>query len=39
VERGVVADVVIINRLSILKLLSAEDNPLLFRWDALLCGV
>ena len=38
VEGGVVADIVVIDSLSVLKLLSAKDDALLFGWDALLCG-
>ena len=37
VEGGVVADIVVIDSLSVLKLLSAKDDALLFGWDALLC--
>ena len=36
-EGGVVADIVVIDSLSVLKLLSAKDDALLFGWDALLC--
>ena len=38
VEGGVVADIVVIDSLSVLKLLSAKDDALLFGWDALLCA-
>ena len=37
-QRGVVADVVVVNRLPVLKLLSAEYDPLLFRGYPLLLG-
>jgi len=36
VQCCIIADIVIINRLAVLELLSAEDDSLLFRWDALL---
>ena len=35
-KRGIVADVVVINSLSVLKLLSTKDDALLFRRDAFL---
>ena len=38
VEGGVVADIVVIDSLSVLKLLPAKDDALLFGWDALLCA-
>ena len=37
VEGGVVADIVVVDSLSVLKLLSAKDDALLLGWDALLC--
>lgn len=37
-KRGIVADVVVINSLSVLKLLSTKDDALLFRRDAFLCS-
>lgn len=36
-ERGIVADIVVVNSLSVLKLLAAKDDALLLRWDSLLC--
>ena len=35
-KRGIVADVVVVNSLSVLKLLSTKDDALLFRGDAFL---
>lgn len=35
-KRGIVADVVVVNSLSVLKLLSTKDDALLFRRDAFL---
>ena len=36
-ERGIVADIVVVNSLSVLKLLAAKNDALLLRWDSLLC--
>ena len=37
-KRGIVADVVVVNSLSVLKLLSTKDDALLFRRNAFLCS-
>jgi hypothetical protein len=37
-ECGIVAYIVVVDCLPVLKLLSAKDDALLLRWDALLCG-
>ena len=36
-ERGIVADIVVVNSLSVLKLLAAKDDAPLLRRDSLLC--